>query len=470
MNIKLQQLCPSLQVGDIVTLNFLTTSNSASKNSIYLSGANILWNKGDAKTITEEMLDSIIAFYGGHEETAIINEFMIRLADTTDTYEPYVGGQPSPSLLYPQPIKSVVGEIKNKIQNGNLFDENYYNNSSLYDNQIYFAYVKMPDTFKTKFYGNMSLKGTSQSLVFGFSDSNISISNRMLSGGNINNNVEYDFTNAENVYLIIGNSNQINIQRDIPLIFDNYNIMISKETATPYVPHAEQNLPFTLEQGQKLFAGDTLEDDGKHHKRKQKIFDGNENWYQYGSNIALIDWDDKLTPQHDDSILQGYLCNIATETTNNSQTRNDNTFVTYHKTVTDWIVFHINMSVTEWKEHLAEQYANGTPVKIVYKTATEQIVPYNSTQQTQYNAIKKARTYNDVTYIESTSDELPPILEVQYWKKKDAEVITPQENENKVEFVDELPDNENSYNLDKIENLMNPIEVESEVIEDETNN
>ena len=151
-------------------------------------------------------------------------------------------GTPTPES--PVEIKTISGNITFTINGGdyklnlkskNLLDENTYNDSSLYSIQsLYFAYVKMPDTFKRKFYGNMVLTGTQQNLVFGFSNSNNSISTRILSNGTLNQNVLYDFTNAENVYLIIGNSQTVNITRDIPLIYNNYKIMISENENEPY--------------------------------------------------------------------------------------------------------------------------------------------------------------------------------------------------------------------------------------------
>lgn len=351
------------------------------------------------------------------------------------------GGIPSPNLQFPQPIKSVVGEIKNKIQNKNLFDLGNSNdyflstnngkdisnipvseriNVTIGNDKIIFnsynntGYMWLSRFIKLKKNKNYYLSGNytlGQIIVVGLNENSVNSQ-----GTVIRTNTETFNSGDYNYYMVSIYPTSIEGNT-----FEN--IMIEQgTTATSYVPHAEQNLPFTLEQGQKLFAGDTLEDDGKHHKRKQKIFDGTENWYQYGSNIALLDWDDKLTPQHEDSVLQGYLCNIAIETTNASGTRNDNTFTTYHKTVTDWIVFHINMSVTEWKAYLAEQYTNGTPVKVVYKIATEQIVPYTQLQYEQYNAIKKAHSENDITYIESKSDELGAILDVKAVQDMDTKI------------------------------------------------
>lgn len=88
-NKTLAQICPELQVGDIVTLSFKNTSSSGSANRIYLSGVNSAWYlSSPTKTITQDMLDSTVIVYGGHDETAIISEFMItKIANAP--YVPY---------------------------------------------------------------------------------------------------------------------------------------------------------------------------------------------------------------------------------------------------------------------------------------------------------------------------------------------------------------------------------------------
>ena len=83
---KLSQICPSLKVGDTVTLTYTTTWSS---NYIYLIGWNNVWNNGSTKTITQEMLDSTVIMYGGYNATTVISNFMFRYSTADSTYEPY---------------------------------------------------------------------------------------------------------------------------------------------------------------------------------------------------------------------------------------------------------------------------------------------------------------------------------------------------------------------------------------------
>lgn len=65
--------------------------------------------------------DIIIISYGtGGSGIIVVSEFQIEKASETTSYEPYVGGQPSPSPDYPQEIKSVVNPTV-KVCGKNLF-------------------------------------------------------------------------------------------------------------------------------------------------------------------------------------------------------------------------------------------------------------------------------------------------------------------------------------------------------------
>lgn len=209
--------------------------------------------------------------------------------------------------------------------------------------------------------------------------------------------------------VIIYSQDGYNSSQNVTTTFKN--LMISKNRGD-YVSHEEQSFTFPLAEGQKLMLGDYLADDGIHHKRRQVVFDGTENWYQYGSNIALEEWDNRLTPQHRSDKIQGYLCNIAVEG-QPSDSLNNNTFATYNNITVDWIVFNINTSVEEWKLYLAEQYANGTPVVVEHELAEEEIEPYTAEQQTAYNQLQNLNLYEDINNF-SFESGLYPISTLTY--------------------------------------------------------
>ena len=63
---KLKELCRGLKVGDVAYLKLITTF---SNEGIYLQGSNSYsWTNGYSKTITEDMLEDIVVFYGGYQK------------------------------------------------------------------------------------------------------------------------------------------------------------------------------------------------------------------------------------------------------------------------------------------------------------------------------------------------------------------------------------------------------------------
>lgn len=87
---KLSVLAPELKVGDVVYLNFNT--NSSYNKFIYLVTPQLVWYDGSSITITQEMLNSKVGFYGnrftnGEDYQVIISDLIISYKNTT--FEPY---------------------------------------------------------------------------------------------------------------------------------------------------------------------------------------------------------------------------------------------------------------------------------------------------------------------------------------------------------------------------------------------
>lgn len=176
-------------------------------------------------------------------------------------------------------------------------------------------------------------------------------------------------------------------------------------TITPYTSHEEQILPFTLEEGQKLYIGDTLEDDGIHHSKAQGIVHissittlPNEN---IGGIISASTFTNKIH-----KVNNYLLCNKAIFSKTSRETG-----IIYENQLNAVIIGTPNDTL----QSMQEKY-DGAIVE--YELGEEEIVPYTQTQQTQYNAIKNAYTYNDLTIVETSSDGASPILTLQYFRKK----------------------------------------------------
>ena len=167
-------------------------------------------------------------------------------------------------------------------------------------------------------------------------------------------------------------------------IYDNLQVEIG-ETATDYEPYKSQIAYFPLAEGQKLYKKSYLADDGIHHKRKQVVLDGTENW-------ALTSTDNQvLTKRFSANITSNMKvgsANTALSThfsvTENATEDKESMYFTALGTVT-YIALRISVdkatTVEQLKIYLATEYANGTPVIVEYELAEEEIVPYTETQQ-----------------------------------------------------------------------------------------
>ena len=175
------------------------------------------------------------------------------------------------------------------------------------------------------------------------------------------------------------------------------------ETIPSYVPHQEQNLPFTFEEGQFLADDEELQVNGIYKKYAQVDL-SSLTWSQYATNKYSSSSLTALIKPPESSLVKG---NILAEK-----------YIVVRQSVS---FVHGNIGVTPNGDILCCD-TTGTPSGILqYELAEPITIPYNSTQQAQYEAIKNATTYKGTTYIEATSSELPPLLEIQYWKEKGSE-------------------------------------------------
>lgn len=192
-------------------------------------------------------------------------------------------------------------------------------------------------------------------------------------------------------------------------------------SASSYVEHEEQNLPFTLAEGQILGNNEELKDNGKDDIWGEYIFTGNENWLTYPSTQSVDFYkfyttEVKLGRKNDmeagaDAFCTHFINDYFYGECNGIGLSQNATYISINKTIAS--------TPEELKTWFATQYTNNIPVKVQYKKKNPTVTPYTETQQEQYNAIQEAKTYKDRTYIESSSSEINPILRIQYYEKKE---------------------------------------------------
>ena len=131
-NATLKQLCPTLKVGDTVYLNFERNLSPEYNNYINLAGEDFIWYVNTQREITQADLDGNVYLYGnrfvdGEQGQCMLTNFRITRKNE-DLFEPYTGGQPSPSPDYPQPIDVIEEDFNITSCGKNL----YYGTSDSY--------------------------------------------------------------------------------------------------------------------------------------------------------------------------------------------------------------------------------------------------------------------------------------------------------------------------------------------------
>lgn len=346
----------------------------------------------------------------------------IELTDSVTDYEEYCGGTESPNPQFPQQIKNVTGNVNVKIGNKNLctLPKNTTLPMSTGSTTVY-------ETTENKIFSNITIS-------FNFKNAKFTTNGAGLVNfkqkDNTNNYLTPSDLGLSANTLINGiyskSYTNITFNRVIAYLGSNYsgfsqgNIDIQIEenpTATKYEEHQEQNLTFTLSSGQKLMVGDSLTNSGINHKKKQITLNGTENWELWVNNpdrtIITFFVGNKITDAKTDNLLSNYFVDkkysgVLTEQGIGLNISNGNLAIGILKTELT------SLDVDSFKTWLTN---HNTLVE--YELAEEETENYTTTQEEQYNAIQKAKTYKDRTYIEATSSEINPILRIQYYEKKE---------------------------------------------------
>lgn len=105
-NQTLRDLCPGITPGTYVFS--VKRSNPESSNGSYFLEAGLDFIFNTPTELTDALLDNHIAWYNNPDSEVenVISEIQIEIGTEATDYEPYTGGQPSPSPDYPQQIVS----------------------------------------------------------------------------------------------------------------------------------------------------------------------------------------------------------------------------------------------------------------------------------------------------------------------------------------------------------------------------
>lgn len=405
----------------------------------YISGA-----KG--QTFTSESEISVLKAYIRVENGTSIDKTiypMITLSNQNDTYEPYTGGQPSPSPEFPQGIKKITDSLNVTSCNDNIF------NSFALENAIP-RFIPRIESDGTIIIENVStsngycdtkttLKQLCPSLKVGdtiyfycitdFTENNILKPNIYLSKS------KYAISNTYNTRVITQDDLDSNVA-----IYGGYNttshvkINISYRNVKSYQTHQKSSVTFDIPDDE--FVGyidetykDTLnvvyKDDGKYHlilnKRirhfKLSINDMNltEDFPGWGGQFVLSLTDDFPYSNMQLSEKTNYISNITNEYYGYGVNTNSPDYPQLW--INSNVIFGVKMTQTEIKE----KYPN-VIVDLYYG------IPKGNQYKVDLGVVDMPLSYNEVTNIFTDSDLLP-IINATYYRNFTKTIQNLQVNE-----------------------------------------
>ena len=144
-NQTLRDLCPGITPGTYV-LSMKRSNPESNRGSYFLEAAKDFLENTPTE-LTDALLDNHIAWYNNPDSEVenVISEIQIEIGTEATDYEPYTGGQPSPSPDYPQRIVRAGsdGKIGVEVRGKNLFeltgirDNEYLRIEKIENNTIY---------------------------------------------------------------------------------------------------------------------------------------------------------------------------------------------------------------------------------------------------------------------------------------------------------------------------------------------
>lgn len=303
-----------------------------------------------------------------------------------------------PSTEHPSEIKNLSGDIEITVCNKNLFDEDfsqgYDSNGNIVTSSQFVCNTNLIDVIENESYtisNNLNLKIAS---VAYYKD------NKFIS-----------FQSNMNLATITipQNVNQIrfNLYKEPTLSVSDFTFcqFEKKGTATDYIEHEEQKIIFPLSQGQKMYYGDYLADDGIHHVRKQIELDGTESWnilnWSTPHTKTTIFYSEALIAKRNNSIR---LCNYFKRVENTAENLDkDEEYCLSAVTGAIYICISNEIATTgeQLNTWLAQKKQEGKPLIAEYTLIEEEIDPYTEAQQEAYDKLNEIMTYYPVTNVYS---------------------------------------------------------------------
>jgi hypothetical protein len=415
--------------GEVVTLSWEADNKDG---NIYIFGNEsefVLVNNNNAKKLSYTVPNGItfITFRFGvtnKGDTISYKNIQIEKGSEPTSYEPYTGGQPSPSPDYPQEIKSVVNPTV-KVCGKNLLKATLQTTTV---NGV---------TCTNNGDGTYTVNGTAKSqAVFRLFDIEENIYGGKIitgcSGGDRNTfNIVVFYYNKDRKWTSedyeVGNGKTIKAKNESSYLLSIgilirtghvcnniiFKPMIAEDTVSAFEPYHEQTvtLPYTLNaipvnsggnvtiDGQQYIADYVDVERGKLVRNVLvKTFTGNEGWdYSDATDDSKKRFYLEINKKIKSAIgISNYLRSIGADIR-----KGDNCFVTYTRSL-DVRITSI-ASLAEFKSFLARLDSNGKPLNVLFALDTPEEIDLT---QEEISAFKALSTNYPVTNIEVSSDQL----------------------------------------------------------------
>ena len=346
------------------------------------------------------------------------------------------GGTASPNSQFPQTIHNVSGDVEEVISNKNKFNPNaeyIRTRGTLVIDGDTITFTGVSASSVSKVCWTIPIEQTENVII---SVSNIN------NGNDSNNNIRYKFSDeiptsvptdnqTQNIIGSLLSNNSVTITptakylllilEAAPITLNHVltiqNLMVRQYGNSTYTSHQEQTLPFTLEEGQKMYLNTELKDNGINDVRNSVNLKDlewtfkNTNTTTGISTFSATLSDRKLGYMTDLTPLSSHFQYLGTVS---------GASAAYNKA--EGVIFHYNYEHLDNKniylnttiDNLTDlqTWLNTNNPKLEYELAETAVTPYTATQQEQYNAIKQAKSYMEQTNISGSSTDLSPICNV----------------------------------------------------------
>lgn len=168
------------------------------------------------------------------------------------------------------------------------------------------------------------------------------------------------------------------------------------DTATDFTEYSEITYNFPLSNGQKLYEGSFLTDDGVHNTRKQVVFDASEdeNWTSVGAVNSVYRYSINLG---DNKIgFKNSICSHFPQTDKTNFSNINEVCQSTHPSDHTLNIFTTQSTLSSFKTWLSNN-----PITVEYELEDAERISYTNEQNEAWNEITNMNTYIPITHIYS---------------------------------------------------------------------